>query len=219
MLAFPERFQRDAEGRLVLIDTRAVNFERQKREELRYGVSFAVPVGSPPLSASEADAAAARSRPRIVVNASHTFALRNDIVYRPGIPEVDLLRGGAIGFGVTQPRHFVNGGVALNGPGYGVRFNGTYRSGSTLQSGSLAAPEALRFAPLFTASLRTFVELDHAFPATPWLKQTRLSLGVSNLANRRQRVTDASGAVPLRFQPAYRDAVGRTIEIELRKAF
>src|SRR5690606_4340349 len=31
-LAFPERFQRDAEGRLVLIDTRPVNFERQERE-------------------------------------------------------------------------------------------------------------------------------------------------------------------------------------------
>ena len=145
--------------------------------------------------------------------------MRNEIVYRPGLPSVDLLRGGAVGFGVTQPRHFVNGSVALNGPGYGVRLNGAYRSGSTLQSGSLAAPEALRFAPIFTAGLRTFVELEPLFPATSWLKQTRVSLGVNNLANRRQRVTDASGAVPLRFQPAYRDAVGRTFEIELRKVF
>ena len=218
-LAFPERFQRNAEGRLVLIDTRAVNFERQKREELRYGVSFALPVGSPAAAAPEGGPAAERSRPRIVVNASHTFALRNEVVYRPGLPAVDLLRGGAVGFGVTQPRHFVNGSVALNGPGYGVRLNGAYRSGSTLQSGSLAAPEELRFAPIFTAGLRTFVELEPLFPATSWLKQTRVSLGVNNLANRRQRVTDASGAVPLRFQPAYRDAVGRTIEIELRKVF
>ena len=132
---------------------------------------------------------------------------------------VDLLHGGAVGFGITQPRHFVNGSVALSGPGYGVRLNAAYRSASTLQSGSLAAPEELRFASLFTANLRTFVELDSIWPKSTLLKQTRVSLGVNNLANRRQRVTDAAGMVPLRFQPAYRDSVGRTVEIELRKVF
>ena len=57
------------------------------------------------------------------------------------------------------------------------------------------------------------------WPKSTLLKQTRVSLGVNNLANRRQRVTDAAGMVPLRFQPAYRDSVGRTVEIELRKVF
>lgn len=218
-LAFPERFQRDADGRLVLIDTRAVNFDRQKREELRYGLSFTLPLGSPVTVEPHSAAPAARSRRRLQVTASHTYALQNDIVYRPGLPVVDLLRGGAVGFGITQPRHFVNGSVALSGPGYGVRFNGLYRSGSTLQSGSLAAPQELRFASLFTASLRTFVELEPLLPSSPLLKQTRISLGINNLANRRQRVTDPSGMVPLRFQPAYRDPVGRTVGIELRKVF
>jgi hypothetical protein len=216
-LAFPERFQRDADGRLVLIDTRAVNFDRQRREDLRYGVSFTLPVGRPSAAEPGTGAPAGRSRTRLQVNASHTYALQNDIVYRPGLPVVDLLRGGAVGFGVTQPRHFVNGSVALSGPGYGLRLNGAFRSASTLQSGSLAAPEELRFASLLTANLRTFVELDSIWPTSMVLKQTRVSLGIDNLANRRQRVTDASGTVPLRFQPAYRDAVGRTLQIELRK--
>ena len=218
-LAFPERFQRDADGRLVLIDTRAVNFDRQRREDLRYGVSFTLPVGRTAAAEPNGGAGAGRSRTRLQVNASHTYALQNDIVYRPGLPVVDLLHGGAVGFGITQPRHFVNGSVALSGPGYGVRLNAAYRSASTLQSGSLAAPEELRFASLFTANLRTFVELDSIWPKSTLLKQTRVSLGVNNLANRRQRVTDAAGMVPLRFQPAYRDSVGRTVEIELRKVF
>lgn len=217
--AFPERFQRNADGRLILIDTRAVNFDRQRREDLRYGVSFTLPLGPSVAAGPETAPAAGRSRTRLQVNASHTYALQSDIVYRPGLPVVDLLQGGAIGFGITQPRHFVNGSLALSGQGYGVRLNGTYRSASTLQSGSLAAPDELRFASLFTANLRTFVELDSIWPKSTLLKQTRVSLGINNLANRRQTVTDASGTVPLRFQPAYRDAVGRTVEIELRKVF
>ncbi|HET9639349.1 MAG TPA: TonB-dependent receptor, partial [Allosphingosinicella sp.] len=35
--AFPDRFQRDSDGRLLLIDTRPVNFARQDRSELRWG--------------------------------------------------------------------------------------------------------------------------------------------------------------------------------------
>jgi hypothetical protein len=216
-LAFPERFQRDAEGRLVLIDTRAVNFDRQKREELRYGLNFTLPVGPSVVGGPGAGPSAARTR--LLVHASHTYALRNDIVYRPGLPVVDLLRGGAVGFGITQPRHFMSGSVALSGPGYGVRLNGVYRSASTLQSGSLAAPDELRFASLFTANLRTFADLEPLLPGSRLFKQTRVSFGLNNLANRRQRVTDANGVVPLRFQPAYRDAVGRTVELELRKVF
>ncbi|MDG5488966.1 TonB-dependent receptor [Sphingomonas sp. BGYR3] len=38
--AFPERFTRDATGRLLAIDTRAVNFDRSERQELRTRISF-----------------------------------------------------------------------------------------------------------------------------------------------------------------------------------
>jgi len=38
--AFPERFIRDADGTLVQIDSRPVNFARENREQLRWGVDF-----------------------------------------------------------------------------------------------------------------------------------------------------------------------------------
>jgi hypothetical protein len=44
--AFPDRFQRDAAGRLLRIDSRPVNFERSDREELRWGFNFSKPIAS-----------------------------------------------------------------------------------------------------------------------------------------------------------------------------
>ena len=43
--AFPDRFVRDATGRLVSIDARPVNFARSEREELRWGVNWSQPIG------------------------------------------------------------------------------------------------------------------------------------------------------------------------------
>jgi iron complex outermembrane receptor protein len=43
--AFPERFVRNAEGRLVQIDARPVNFARQDREEVRWGFNYSKPLG------------------------------------------------------------------------------------------------------------------------------------------------------------------------------
>lgn len=38
--AFPDRFERDAAGQLLSIDTRAVNIAREDREQLRWGINF-----------------------------------------------------------------------------------------------------------------------------------------------------------------------------------
>ncbi len=46
--AFPDRFQRDSSGRLVLIDTRPVNFARSDRSELRTGFNLTLPIGPQP---------------------------------------------------------------------------------------------------------------------------------------------------------------------------
>jgi hypothetical protein len=46
--AFPDRFQRDAAGRLLLVDTRPVNFARVDRSELRWGFNLSLPIGPQP---------------------------------------------------------------------------------------------------------------------------------------------------------------------------
>jgi hypothetical protein len=45
--AFPNRFTRDASGRLTRVDVRPVNFERSERQQLRWGVNFMAPLGKP----------------------------------------------------------------------------------------------------------------------------------------------------------------------------
>jgi hypothetical protein len=63
--AFPERFQRDAGGRLLLVDTRPVNFARQDRSELRWGFNLTLPIGpQPPAGAGPRPLRARRRRNR-----------------------------------------------------------------------------------------------------------------------------------------------------------
>ncbi|WP_269714695.1 TonB-dependent receptor [Caulobacter sp. NIBR2454] len=44
--AFPERFVRDADGRLLQIDSRPINFDRRETEELRWGFTWRKPLAS-----------------------------------------------------------------------------------------------------------------------------------------------------------------------------
>jgi outer membrane receptor protein involved in Fe transport len=53
----------------------------------------------------------------------------------------------------------------------------------------------------------------------PFLENTRVSFGITNLFDARQRVTDQNGAVPLRYQPYLIDPNGRSFRFEIRKLF
>ena len=77
----------------------------------------------------------------------------------------------------------------------------------------------LRFDALSTANLRLFADLAQmpAFLGKPWARGTRLTLAVTNITNTRQKVTDATGATPLRYQQAYLDPLGRPIRVTIRK--
>jgi iron complex outermembrane receptor protein len=46
--AFPDRFIRDADNRLIGIDTRPINFARQDQEDLRWGINFSKQLWTPP---------------------------------------------------------------------------------------------------------------------------------------------------------------------------
>ncbi|WP_293905606.1 TonB-dependent receptor, partial [Phenylobacterium sp.] len=46
--AFPDRFLRNAQGQLIQVDYRPVNFAREDREELRWGFNYSRPIGPQP---------------------------------------------------------------------------------------------------------------------------------------------------------------------------
>ncbi len=128
---------------------------------------------------------------------------------RTGLPQVDLLDGGAIGIGGGQQRHSSNATVALTRGATGFRFNAAWRGPSYLQTGTLAAPDRLTFGALFKLDVRMFADLGSLLPGSKFAKGTRLTLAVENITAQRQRVVKSTGSVPLSYQPGYRDPVGQ----------
>ena len=50
--AFPDRFSRDADGRLTQIDSRPINFAQQDQEDIRWGINFSKQLSTPPRPAA-----------------------------------------------------------------------------------------------------------------------------------------------------------------------
>lgn len=153
----------------------------------------------------------------------HTINLENFILIASGGPSLDLLDGDATGSGGGVSRHLIEleGGAFYRG--IGLRLSGNYQSATTVRGTGLPGSSDLFFGDLATIDLRAFVALDQQrwlIGEEPgFLKDARLSLRIDNLFDARQRVTDQSGLVPLRFQPFLIDPIGRFVEIEFRKLF
>lgn len=153
----------------------------------------------------------------------HTVNLASSVLIAPGGPFLDLLDGDATGSGGGVSRHLLEleGGAFYRGIGF--RLSGNYRSATTVRGTGLPGSSDLSFSDLATINLRSFVALDQQkwlVGENPgFLKNARVSLVVNNIFDTRQRVTDANGVVPLRYQPFLIDPVGRFIEIEFRKLF
>lgn len=226
--AYPDRFQRDPDGRLRRVDSRAVNFARETRDELRWGFDFrhAFANGAPgrPAAAAGDDGEApslqgAARGVRVNARLFHSWTLRSDRTARAGLPVVDLLDGGAIGYGGGIPAHVVDGAAGLSMNGMGIQLTGTWRSASTIRGGTTAAPANLYFASHGTLDLRLFSNLAASFPKASWAKGARITLDVTNLLDSKQRVRDDSGLTPSRYHSYLLDPWGRTVRLTLRKIF
>lgn len=215
MLAFPERLIRDPGGTLTTIDLRPVNFDSHREKRFRYGLSLNTMLGG---------GAAPKLRrrgpaTRLQLTANHSMVFSDRILIRPGLDSVDLLEGGAIGIASGRVRHQLDGTAALTSGGLGARLGVTWRGPSTLESRIGTTTDTLRFSPLLLVNLRAFTDFRRLLPHSDWATGLRLSVQVTNLFNDRQEVRDSAGATPLRYQPGYRDPLGRTIELEFRKVF
>ena len=271
--AFPNRFVRDASGRLVQIDARPVNFARQARDELRYGFTYSRNVGPQPTPEQIAAMRQRRAegRPRGGEGAAgpgapatrperaegggyggggggggyrggggggfggfggggprggvfqfgvyHTVAFRDDILIRPGVPELDLLNGAAIGAGGGSPRHEVDVQANFTKGGLGASLNANWQAATRVEGGPTA--DDLEFSDQTTVNLRLFADLG-AQPIArdyPWLRGARATLSVDNLFDSRQEVRDGTGVTPISYQPDLLDPVGRSVKLTFRKLF
>lgn len=223
-LAFPDRYLRDSNGVLTSVDLRAVNFDSDREKRLRWGISLNKRLGSAPAAGAAPVRRSASAGPRrpptyFQLTANHTMVFSDEIRIRAGLDSVDLLHGGAIGIGGGRLRHQVDATAALNSGGTGARIGITWRSRSTLESRIGGVTDTLEFSPMLLINARAFTDLKRFLPHSNWARGFRVSLDMVNVTNNRQSVRDSLRNTPLQYQPAYRDALGRTIEIELRKVF
>lgn len=250
--AFPDRFSRDTDGALLAFDSRPVNFAREDRRDLRWGINFSRPIKSSLADRFAALRAAGVSfgRPpgaggddrrggggregggrgggggfgggRLQFAVYHTVHLRDQVLIRDGLPLLDLLDGSATGSSGGQPRHEVEVQAGLSKDGFGARLSGNWQSATTVNGGMGQPAGNLHFSDLGTINLRLFANLGarpELVARHHWLRGTRVTLSVNNLFDSRQRVTDASGATPIGYQPGLLDPVGRTVKLSLRKVF
>jgi hypothetical protein len=211
-LAFPERFVRDADGMLTQVDDRSVNLQRQNLDDLKWGFNAWFPFGAAP---------AGGSPNRLELSAFDTWYLRDEILIRDGVPQLDLLHGAPTDVAGGQPRHRVDLRALLYKEGVGAVLNGTWRSATTVGSGAGAAADTLGFSALGTMDVRLFADLMRLklTREQPWAQGMRASLVILNVFDRRQFVADDNGMTPIAFAPGYLDPPGRTLWVTLRKVF
>ena len=160
-------------------------------------------------------------RGRLTFSLTDTVALVDRAVIRPGLPTLDFLNGAATsgGQGGGRSRHTVEAQAGYYNNGLGARLSANYATGTRV-TGSQAGD--LDFSPLATFDLNLFANLGDnlAFLAKHrWARGTSVRFQVSNIFDARQRVQDATGAVPFNYQGALLNPVGRTIGISIRKLF
>jgi hypothetical protein len=240
MQAFPERYIRNADGTLTIVDLRPVNFDSHKEKRFKWGLSMRAKIASgnilggssrgdgPPPDAETGEegqplpprvSAGRTPSTYFQLTANHTIVFSDKLFIRPGLDTVNLLEGGALGIGGGRVRHQVDSTAALTSGGLGARVGVTWRGASKLDTSIGGVSDTLRFSPLFLVNLRLFADARRFLPNSSWARGLRLSVDVTNLTNDRQKVRDSLGNTPLQYQPAYRDALGRTIEFEIRKVF
>ena len=159
-------------------------------------------------------------RGRWFFNLNYSYQFENEVLIAPGGPLLDLLDGGATSG--AQPRHSAQFNGGLFYAGFGTNVNARYTGSSRIAGSGLPGSTDLNFDDFVTVNLRVFADLNQRaglIEQVPLLRNTRITLGMNNVFDTRQRVTDDLGLVPLRYQPFLIDPVGRSFEIELRKLF
>jgi len=151
----------------------------------------------------------------------HTWIFDSTTQLAPMLPVIDLLDGGTLGGGAGPSQHQiqVQGGYSKGAIGYRGSINW---NSATHVDGTGGLTSDLRFGALTKVSLRAFInfsQLPKVIDKTPFFRGSRLTIGVDNLFDARQKVTDGTGATPYAYQGPFLDPTGRVISIGFRKLF
>ncbi|MCJ2188203.1 TonB-dependent receptor plug domain-containing protein [Novosphingobium beihaiensis] len=227
LAALPERMAERLRGEDGKIDQARLAQMRERMCRADNGAGAAQSGEARGQTASRAPGGGGMRRPgpprggRWNISVYHTWRFTDRVTIAPGVPVLDQLAGNAIGSGGVG-RHAIEfeGGMFKNG--FGLRIRGEWNAPSRVLGTGLPGSSDLRFGAYTVANVRLFVDLDQRkslIDRVPFLKGTRVSFTVDRLFDSRQKVTDQNGEVPIAYQAAFREPLGRVIGIDLRKRF
>ncbi|ADL02283.1 TonB-dependent receptor [Brevundimonas subvibrioides] len=155
---------------------------------------------------------------RFNLSVYHTYRFTDRIVIADGLPVLDLLDGAATGSRGGTPRNEVQvqGGVFKSGLGAFV--NANWLEGTEVDGG--LGGSDLTFGSQTTVNLNVFADLSSRptwVAKYPWLKGSRINLGIQNLFDSRQDVRSSTGDVGFNYQPDFLDPQGRVVTLTFRK--
>jgi len=202
--AFPERVTRDAQGRLVAVDARAINIAHDTDSALTTGI--ALRLGQGRRSTPDADPL------QFSLSVNHRWQLKSELLTRPGVPPIDQLSNGG------QSRHSVSAQTTVGKDGIGASLNGNWSSATRIRSGD----DSFLSKPPVMLNLSIFVEPDRLSDELhdgALIDGFKISLDVRNVFNSYRRVTLGDGSIPPGYSRDEIDPLGRTVRLTLRKKF
>lgn len=220
--AFPERFTRDASGRLVAVDARPINIVRDLSESFTTSLSLRLPAGprrgaGQPARAGSPIAKAANPM-QLTMTLNHRWQLKSELLTRPGLPALDRLGGDG-----AQPRHNVSLQVTAGRRGLGGTLSGNWQSAAHVRNVSLPGGSGDFIYPSMTQfDLSLFIEPEHVIAKArkgSLLSNLRVSLDVQNLSNSYRRVLLSDGSTPAGSTRDEIDPLGRVVRLTVRKRF
>ncbi len=170
--AFSDRFARGANGELLQVDGRPINFARSNQQQIRWGVNFTRPLGKVPPGSENRQAifvgnigdlkdslppgariievapgsASARqfenAASRLTLGVYHTVTLVDEILTTEGGPVLDLLGGSAIGLRGGTPRHRVEFQATAFKKGLGARVSVNWQSATRVDGAAAVGGNA-----------------------------------------------------------------------------
>jgi len=208
--AFPDRFRREVDGRLVSIDQRPINFDSALSETLTTNLGAAVPLGR-----------FGGERLGVVrVTVNHTWRLTDSTTMHEGLPRMDRLAGDGGGIGRHQFGLSLDGRRERWGVNAGIHWRGGYRI--RRESGS-DGPDDLEMSPFTSVDLRFNVQLQKDRPARDAESRARrgtglqLELAIANLFDARPSARLGDGRPAPGYGRDDQDPVGRTVLIILKR--
>lgn len=205
--AFPERVTRDAAGRLVAVDARAINLARDTNADLSTSVALRMALG-----AGERRGETAGDPLQLNLSLNHGMRLKSELLTRPGVPVIDQLRAGG------QSRHSLSFQVSIGRRGIGGNLSGSWSSPGRLRGGD----GVFVFKPPLKLNLSAFIEPDRTFAITGkkgLMSGLKLSVDINDLLNGYRRVTREDGTVPAGYSRNEIEPLGRVVRLTVRKKF